>query len=72
MANRPLKSVVFPGLEGTTYTIPYAVNASGTTQTASTAVASSAWVTSLPTIHHGTTVPTSSLGKNGDIYIMHT
>jgi len=28
-------------------------------------------VTNLPTILHGTTAPTSALGKNGDIYVLH-
>lgn len=81
MANKALKSIILPGLESTTYTIPYAVNASGTTQTASTAVATAAWVSGLPKILEGTVAPGSATGTlktnltnapNGSIYIMHT
>lgn len=76
--SKPLKTLQFPDLDET-YTIPYAVNASGTVQNGSTAVATAAWVTSLsqtmnglPTIHCGTTDPAASLGKNGDIYIKYS
>lgn len=81
MADKALKSIILPGLENTTYTIPYAVDKSGNVQDSSTAVATANWVNNLPKILDGTVVPGSATGTlktnldsapNGSIYIMHT